>query len=114
MVSSCPARRASVGCERLTQRTADREPVGGPAVAEAQGLLFASGSSLRASASQTCREFLNSRGEWHLRRDDPRRELLLAKRALARCCASELSGLRALFQFHESFTRWATACPASQ
>jgi pimeloyl-ACP methyl ester carboxylesterase len=85
--------------KRLMQRSQDREPVSGPAVAQAQMAAF---SRMGASFGRTLlgpeeNSPPNSRDEWRLRRDDPRLELILAERASVECHAFDVSGLRARF-----------------
>jgi hypothetical protein len=82
--------------ERLMQRREDREPVSGPAVAQAQMAAFREWEQVSGERFSDLKKIHHPtpRGEWRQRRGDPCLELVLAQRASTECRASDLPGLR--------------------
>src|SRR5262249_6189856 len=102
--------------ERLAQRKEDLDKPSGPDVAPANRGVPGVGATYR----DPLRRFEGHpapepRRERHSRRNDPGLELVPPDRKPSERCTSRVSGLRArtLFQFHQSFTRQASAFLAS-
>jgi pimeloyl-ACP methyl ester carboxylesterase len=104
---------AATFIQRLMQRTQDREPISGPAVAEAQLAAFREWESSRGERFETLKsirqptlvvngvhdEMIPVRNSYWLSENLPNAVLLTYPD----------SGHGSLFQFHESFTRHAAA-----